>query len=326
MDKWLSCFLSFIFAQLHLAWADKPFKKDGIDVLKITSPNEEICYINNQLPFFGDIFLLPAPLLSQNSQLIHQTPDPSRFEKWIKQGSIDHKELVFWFREIGKIQEISFKAVQLEVSEKIKLIFCNSLSWVYLANILNRFIHSECERCNLDIEASRLVIKKFKFMERPWECKKLSSELLGCYGLSGTFVGKVDLASIMVTVEAYQVKESIPVGEFVSPSQLVRSRVTLPYRDVSEAYVEVDDLKKYILNREIKEGEILLRKHLRKHEMVKAFKKMRALLRDKEIEIETIVTPQKSGVLGDIIPVLIDKTQKILSAKILGERELEIID
>jgi len=269
--------------------------------------------------------------------LIVQTRDFNRHKTWMdlpfelerlpradQEVSISRQEIIDGVRATLS-HENSGVRLCLQVPERVHIKRCGKVSAVYLINQLVLMLKKEgCASCILSAKAQ----KRLELMDlrvRPAYAEKITGDSLGFFDAQGKLMAQLKTQELSVMVSTLVAKKDLAYSEVLQEGSVELQVVEWPLSRLNQVFLQSLDWPQYQTQSAIRQGQVLLVSSLKRTDVVKLAQRVKAIVRSGPIEIEAQAIAKKSGARGDIIPVLLEKTQKVLSARIINDSEVELI-
>ena len=279
----------------------------------------------------------PEQTLLIGDFLIIQTKDPVLFKAWMNlpfntgqlprfdgELSISNQEIIDGIR-IALGSEMGRRRLFLKVPQRLQLKTCTNVSSVYLVNQINLMLKSDgCETCRLSQKAQKKMAQ-IELKKRPAYVEKMTGETLGFFDTQNQLMIHVPTNDLSVMVRAFVAKKDLAFAEVLQDDSVDMQMVEWPLSRLNQLFLHPLDWSQYQMQTALRRGQVLLMSALKRTDVVKLAQKIKAIVRSGPVEIETLAIAKKSGARGDIIPVFLEKTQKVLSARIISETEVEIL-
>lgn len=129
--------------------------------------------------------------------------------------------------------------------------------------------------------------------------------------------------SLMARDRVPVTKYNLKIGQ-----ELTAKSIDFQLRDISDIKLpypkSADEFKNTILKKSILKNQVLSTNDYAKVQVVKAGQSLKLIAAHPEWHMDTEVFAHAGGSIGDLIPVKIKKTNKVVDAKIISDREVEI--
>jgi flagella basal body P-ring formation protein FlgA len=192
------------------------------------------------------------------------------------------------------------------------------------AEIISR-AKTQCTECRVEVEALRCTAGAIPENYSTWEVNA-SINKAGGDSLVQVYFGDVTkpvdyLAKVKILAPALKLKAMAPLGASIEEAMVdVDWLPPSPIRTMaSYADIATSELK-----RSLAKGQIIYIDDLRERHIVRAGRIIKVEIVKGVISVETTGTPAKDAKMGDFIPVRLSKTNKNVTAEVIGPGKVRI--
>ncbi|MCS6837635.1 MAG: flagellar basal body P-ring formation chaperone FlgA [Bdellovibrionaceae bacterium] len=308
------------------------------------SRNSNRCFFSNQPLLIGDLFLINGA-----SSLVGELIEISIFDEERFNGFAGSSQELNVTKQIVPLLKNRYPDLQIEVDiDRLMIHWCQEMeghdrshfasvpgqtqgnlnvTGVYLSNLIIKYLSEHCNDCYLEIDSfSVLEDLSVGLDRRPRRVAGTSQSKIVLEDGLGKVVAQLDSSRLLIKGRAWITQKSLKQGEMPSLAHLKESEVKLEFGDWLDILPRQIDINQFQLVRFVRAFQPLRKSDVRLKPVVKSLDRVKGILRKPGIELQTPVTVLNSGYLGDKIPIRVEATKKILSARVTAQDEVEILE